>query len=250
MAILEPPGVEAAVGDHDPMRDAEQFRVCELDARPRIAVIEQHFETDRLQVGVELLGGSSDPWRLARVERHHHDAERCQWFGPADPGGVVVLLDGGCNDPGDADAVAAHIHRHRFAGFVEDARLHRLAVLTAELEDVPDLDATTEGQVAIAARARVAGHHVAQVGRRRFGQVAAPVHTREMHVETVRSADEIGEGERCVVRIHRTGETARTEIPRFTAGGRDHRFTRGHAQGARDTGQLLRLDSVQLMVAA
>ena len=115
---------------------------------------------------------------------------------------------------------------------------------------MPDLDAATDGQAAIAARARVAGHHIAQVSRRRFGQVAPPIHTREMHVETVRSADEIREGEGRMVRIDQTGEAARTEIPRFAASGSDDRFTGGHAQGARDTGQLLCLDGVQLMVAA
>ena len=105
---------------------------------------------------------------------------------------VVVLLDRGAEDAGDADAVAAHLQQLRLAGFVEVGRVHRLAVLRAEEEHVPDLDAALDGQRAPSIGRRVAGDDIADVGDQvRLGQVAAPVDAGQVEVGFVGAADEV-----------------------------------------------------------
>ena len=44
VAVLELAGIEAAIGHDHPVRNAEQLRIRELDAGPRVAVVEQHFD--------------------------------------------------------------------------------------------------------------------------------------------------------------------------------------------------------------
>src|SRR5207302_319127 len=80
---------------------------------------------------------------------------------------VVVLLDRGGDGAGDADPVAAHLDRPLRAPGVEEGGAHRLAVLRAEQEDLPHLDAAVLGEVAaLAARAAVAAARLPQVGER------------------------------------------------------------------------------------
>lgn len=69
---------------------------------------------------------------------------------------VVILLDGGGNDAGDADAVAAHFHNLRFAVVVKEAYVHGLGVFVAQLEDVSDFNAAREFQTALPVGAFVA----------------------------------------------------------------------------------------------
>ena len=68
----------------------------------------------------------------------------------------MALLDDRLQGAGDADAVAAHDRGLLLAGFVEEQRVERLAVLGAELEDVADLDgaADLERLAALGARLR------------------------------------------------------------------------------------------------
>ena len=105
----------------------------------------------------------------------------------------MVLLDGRGDDARDADAVTAHLERESVAVFVEESRFHLVGVLGAQLEDMSDLDSAAQFQAALAVRARVACYHITDV--RYFirpGQVAAPVHAREVKAFVVRAADEVG----------------------------------------------------------
>ena len=75
---------------------------------------------------------------------------------------------GGGDRARDADAVAAHLDRPLLAVGVEEGRAHRRAVLGAEVEDLPDLDAAMlRERPVVAARAAVAGARLPQVGEAR-----------------------------------------------------------------------------------
>ena len=55
--VFQIPFGQTPITDHDAMRDADQFHVCELDARAGflVAVIEQHFKTGGFQLGVQFV---------------------------------------------------------------------------------------------------------------------------------------------------------------------------------------------------
>ena len=131
----------------------------------------------------------------------------------------MVLLDGGRHDARHADAIAAHQHDRALALLVEHRGVHRLAVLAAELEDVPDLDAAGDAERAPARRAGVAGHDVAQVHRLGFGQVAAPVDAGEVRVALVGAADEVRQVRGRVVGIDLQLEPDGAEEAGLAAGG-------------------------------
>jgi hypothetical protein len=63
----------------------------------------------------------------------------------------------------DADPVAAHVHRHPLARLVDDERLHRLGILGAEIEDLPDLDAAALRRRASGTSAKAASSCVSSV---------------------------------------------------------------------------------------
>src|SRR5690606_6348110 len=162
---------------------------------------------------------------------------------------IMILLDRRGYDAGHTDAVAAHLHRTGLPFGIEHGRVHRAAVLVAELEDLPDLDAARDRELAAAARARVAGDRVAQI--RDFGElrVAFPADAAIVIVRTVRAADEVRERHGVLVDVGRNLEPDRAD----EAGDRAERFDFGRAQHRerrRDAGKLLRLDRVQLVIAA
>ena len=168
-----------------------QLVVGELDAGPRVAIVEQHVEPGCRQLGVQGLSHLLHAGGLLHVDRDQRHVERRDRLRPDDAALVVVLFDGGRHDARHADAVTTHGHHHRLALFVEHGGIHRGAVLAAELEDVADLDAAGDAERALAGGARVARDDVAQVHDFALRQVAAPVHAGEMHVALVRAADEI-----------------------------------------------------------
>ena len=130
-----------------------------------------------------------------------HTGERGDGRRKHDTALVIALLDGGSDDAGDADAVAAHFHDLALAVFVQVGALQGLGVFPAQLEDVADFNAAAEIQAALAVRRRVAGDDAdADVGDFRFGGVAAEVgagqvepaalapQTKSLIAATVRSA--------------------------------------------------------------
>ena len=179
-----------------------------------------------------------------------HHLEGRDGVRPDDAARIMVLLDRGGNDARHTDAVAAHVQRGRLAGFVQHGGAHGLAVFLAELEDVADLDAARDAERALAGGRGIARDHVAQVGRRGLGQVAAPVDAGEVRVLLVRAADEVRQREHGVVGVDPALEPDRPEEAGLGAGGLRDRVVRRHAQRLRDARQLLRLDGVQLVIAA
>src|SRR5690606_25401244 len=119
--------------------------------------------------------------------------------GPDDAVVVEGHLDAGLHGAGDADAVAAHDGGVALLLGVHDVQAHRLGVLRAELEDVPDLDAAAglEPGRGVAGRG-IAREGVADVGDadaarggvgRREGEagVAGPAEVRVVVVGLVRA---------------------------------------------------------------
>ena len=58
--VLELAFLQAAVGDHDAVRHADQLPVGEHRAGALAAVVEDHVDAGRQQLGVQLVGGLLD----------------------------------------------------------------------------------------------------------------------------------------------------------------------------------------------
>ena len=105
---------------------------------------------------------------------------------------VVVLLDRGGDDAGDAHSIAAHLERTTVARLVEKRRFHGFRILGAQLKDVADLDPPDDFQSPLAVGAGIAGNDLADVcylpGLR---EVTSPVDAREVESRLVCAADEI-----------------------------------------------------------
>ncbi|MNI41896.1 hypothetical protein D3C73_961610 [compost metagenome] len=174
------------------MWNADQLHVRELDARAGflVTVIQQHFEAGSGKLRVQLVGGFANLLGFV-AQRHQGNLERREGVAPDDPVFVVVLLDGSRHHAGHADTVATHFQGDRLAVLAQHFALHRLAVLVAQLEDVPDFDAALDFQGALAVGARVAGDHVTQVGHGRYWQVALPVHAEVVLVVDVGTDAEV-----------------------------------------------------------
>ena len=73
---------------------------------------------------------------------------------------IMMRLGDAGEHAGDADAVAAHPHRHGLAVLVKHLKAQRVGILEPELEDLPDLHAALQAQRARAVRAQIAGAHL------------------------------------------------------------------------------------------
>ena len=160
----------------------------------------------------------------------------------------MILFNGGGNDTRHTDSVAAHVQRGRLARDIEHGGAHGLAVLLAQLEYVADLDTARDGQRSLARGAGIARHHLAQVGRGSFGQVAAPVHAREVRILLVRADDEVGQSQHRVIGVEAALETHRSDEARLRARGLDGLVGR-HADGLGHARELRGLDLVEFMIA-
>ena len=105
---------------------------------------------------------------------------------------VIVLLDGGGQQPPHADAVGAHDYWVRSAFFIEEVGPEALGELGAELEDVPNLDAFNRGECRAAFRAAVAGLGVGDIGNRIDLEVAWIVDVLDVRIGLVGPGDEVG----------------------------------------------------------
>jgi hypothetical protein len=179
------PRGEAALADRDAEGDADQLGVAELHAHPVGPVIDDHVYPGAQQRlvgplprfgdhGVVLLRDDDD-----RLERRDRDR-------PDDALVVVVHLDARGHRALHADAVTAHDRLDRLAFRAEHGQLHRVGILVAELEDVPDLDALDHRQRVAAADAGLAFLGGAQVGPLADVDVAGDVHAAQVHVVGVR----------------------------------------------------------------
>ena len=158
MAVFELAGCQAAVAHDHAVRNADELGIRELDARPLVAIVEQHVVLPR--PGVRHRGVQRFHWTrcdFGALMRDHDHLEGRNGVRPDDAARIMVLLDGRGNDACHTDAVAAHVQGGRLAGFVEHGGAHGLAVFPAELEDVAHLDAARDRQFALAGRRGVAG---------------------------------------------------------------------------------------------
>ena len=107
---------------------------------------------------------------------------------------MVLFHDRG-DQAGDADAVATHDDRAALALLVEEGRVHLVAVVGAENEDVPAFDAAVELELSIAVGARVAGGGLADRDDLGF-EVAAVVDVLVVVGRLSRAGDRVGHGGR------------------------------------------------------
>src|ERR1043165_1782019 len=193
-AVLPPTPFNDAVGQAlrphgDPQREADQIRILELHARALVAVVEEHVDAGGEELRVDLLGRRAHG--LLFAEGRHDDGERRDRDRPDDAVVVVALLHRGGDRAADPKAIAAHDHRLALAVLVEERAAHRLGVLRAELEHVPDLDAAVDLQRRLAARARIAGDNGGDVRVLRLGEVAAGIRAAEVIVLLVTADDPV-----------------------------------------------------------
>src|SRR4029453_5339819 len=87
-----------------------QIGILKLDSRPLVSIIHKNFDAALLELLVNTIGSTLD--RLVFiVDRKQQNMERCNRERPDDTVGIIVLFDGGGDQTGDADAVAAHFNR-------------------------------------------------------------------------------------------------------------------------------------------
>src|ERR1700756_791289 len=190
LPVLELAGLEARPGHPQPMWNAEQLRVGELDARAGVAIVEQDFDPGIGELGVQAVGGGADTVGLLQIERNQHHLKGSDRVRPDDAALIVTLLDSRGHDTRHTDAVTAHVKRGLPPPLIEDQRFHRLTVVASELEDVADLYAARYLQAPAARGARIARHHHAQVGGCGARHVPVPVDAGEVLVLLVGAAYE------------------------------------------------------------
>src|SRR5690606_37911631 len=163
MLVLQGAFSKPTIADVNAMWDTDQLHIREFDARTGllVTVIKQNVEAGSGEFGVELVGCLANRFVLV-FHWYQRDLEGCQGVRPENAAIIVVLLDRSGNHPGNADPIAAHGQGDRLAILTHDTAVHGLAVLGAKLEDMSNLDAALDHQRALAVRAWVASHHVAQ----------------------------------------------------------------------------------------
>jgi hypothetical protein len=112
------------------------------------------------------------------------------------------------------------------------------------------LDTAGDGQVPLAVRAGIAIPDVAQIGDLRQGEVPNPVYAEEMLAVLVGSGAEVRRHRHRAVGDAGDRQIQGSEGARPGADGGTDLFLGGHAQGGSDLGQLLRLDGIELVIAA
>ena len=105
----------------------------------------------------------------------------------------MILLNGSGGQAGNTNTVAAHFKGLRFAVLVQEGRVHRAAVLGAQIEHMAHFDAALNRQNALAIGRGITCHHIAQVCHCvRLRQITAPVHAGDVEVRLVGTAHPVG----------------------------------------------------------
>ena len=159
------------LADVDPIRNANQLCILELNARALVAVIQQYIDSRADPTSL----ASSSPASRSSASRTLVTVTTTS-YGAMTAGKVYCSTAGlgrefcstgfdcGGEDALDADPVAAHDGPYFFAVRIEDARSHAVAVLVSELEDVTDLYCFTEAKWLTIRRDQFACVYVADVG--------------------------------------------------------------------------------------
>src|SRR6185312_7449633 len=140
-AIFQLAGFHAALAHDQAMRNADELRVREFDARAGIAVVVEHFDAGGVELGVQLVGDFANTFRLLGSDGNEHHMEGRDRLRPDDAALIVILFNRRRHDARHTDAIAAHVRGDGLAGLVQHRRLHGFGVDLAELEDMADLDA-------------------------------------------------------------------------------------------------------------
>src|SRR5262249_38904925 len=178
---------ERARAHGDPHGKSDQIRVLELDAWALLAVVEQRIHAGALECVREGLGRLPQG-DVAHAHRHDVRAVRRERRRPDDAGIVVVLLDGRGDGPRDADAVAPHLDRPFLAVGAEEGGPHRLRVLRAEEEHLPNLDAAMGGErPGVAARAGITAVRLPEIRELYAREVAGLVEVDDVLVGAIRA---------------------------------------------------------------
>ena len=87
----------------------------------------------------------------------------------------MILLDGGSDYSGYADAVTTHCHGDCLAALVQHPGVHGFTVFGSQLKDMTHLDAPANLQGTRATGAGIPGHDLAYVGSLEFDHIPLPV---------------------------------------------------------------------------
>src|SRR5690349_3445926 len=74
-AVFELAGVHAALTHDQPVRNADELCVRELDARTGVAIVVEHFDAGGVELRIQLVGNFADTFRLLGSDGHEHDLE-------------------------------------------------------------------------------------------------------------------------------------------------------------------------------
>ena len=151
---------------------AHELVVLELHAGTHLAaIVDENIQAGRVELLAKRLRGLKDFVTLAGSQDMHVKGGDLR--GPAQTLVIAVGLGQGCHDAGNADAVRTHGDDLGLAVLVEDSQTESLGVLTAQLEDMTDLDAALEVKRARAVGSQVALAHLGGLDRTVSGEVAA-----------------------------------------------------------------------------
>ena len=235
------------------MGHADQLPVGKHGAGALAAVVQDHVDARRKQIGIELLRCGFHGLTAIHAHRADDHGEGGDGVRPDDAALIVVLFDGGGRQTGDTDAVAAHLKERRLAILAQERGVHGLGVLGAKIEHVAYLDAAFDGQLAFAVGRLVAGHDVAQVGHSGgLGQVTRPVHAGDVVVHLVSAADPIRHHGHFAVgnHLHRLLQPNGAQVARLAAEMVFDLGQGGETEALVQPWHLGNLDLVHVMVAA
>src|SRR4051812_22834528 len=102
----------------------------------------------------------------------------------------MVQLYGRAKNALDTDSIGAHDYGHFFTGFVQYAKSHRIGVLIAELEDIPDLDCLHDLDGAARVNAGLARRYLPKVEELRL-KILAWCHIAQVVVVLVCAGDHV-----------------------------------------------------------
>ena len=123
------------------MRHANEFPVRKHGAGAFVAVVQHHVHTSCQQLRIQRVGCGFDIGEAVGTDGAQHHGKWRQRVRPNNTARIVVLLNRRGGKARDTDAVAAHFHRLGLTVHIQERRVHGLAVLGAQIEDVADLNA-------------------------------------------------------------------------------------------------------------